>query len=92
MKTIKRIVFLAIFGFIAFNTVSLYSNIEDSDICLANTLRVAEANAEGAGGGGDIYMCWHNFSGGIAWCKQCIGCNRIPFATPYGDSSYCLAN
>ena len=34
-------------------------------------------------------FCWSQFTGGLAWPRQCPSCVRIPFATGVGPAKIC---
>ncbi|MDD6890675.1 MAG: NVEALA domain-containing protein [Bacteroidales bacterium] len=58
-----------------------------SDIAMENV----EALANGEESGEKAY-CWTQFSGGIAWPRQCPSCVRLPFATGIGATGICTVN
>ena len=90
MKKLKVLILIIFFGIITFNVVTVNDALRESDLCLLSAKNIALADSEI--GDGTIRACWQNFNGGIAWCFMCTPCERFPFATPTGSSSYCLQN
>ncbi len=84
-KVITRAVFIA--TFVCAAGYSLYTSQHETqlaDLAMANV--EALANDEGSG---EKAYCWTQFSGGLAWPRQCPSCERLPFATGLGTAGTC---
>lgn len=87
-KKVFRLTFGIVFTLVVgYSTHSLQYNAGMSDLSLANV----EALANGEESGETAY-CWTQFTGGLAWPRQCPSCIRLPFATGLGTTGTCTVN
>lgn len=87
-KNILKLAFASAFAFVAgYGVYASQQEVEMSDLAKANV----EALAYNEGSGEKAY-CWTQFSGGLAWPRQCPSCVRLPFATGLGTAGTCIVN
>ena len=88
MKTVFKTISVAAFAIVAgYSVYASQHEVEMSDLAMANV--EALANDEGSG---EKAYCWTQFSGGLAWPRQCPSCERLPFATGLGTAGTCTVN
>lgn len=84
-KVIIRSALIAVF--VCATGYSLYASQHEtqlSELAMENV----EALANDEGSGEEAY-CWTQFTGGLAWPRQCPSCERLPFATGLGTAGTC---
>lgn len=58
---------------------------EFSDLELANIEALASGETSSKSS-----FCWTQFTGGLAWPRQCPSCVRLPFSTGVGTAKTCM--
>lgn len=86
-RTLSIVAFVAVAFTAGWNYQQNKQNVELPELVLENI----EALANGEESGEEDF-CWSQFSGGLAWPRQCPSCQRLPFATGVGTTGTCIVH